>query len=72
LVLNKFAIVASAVLSGLILDWLFNYFNWQLNLSHGKHSAMIGVVYQGSGLILAGLIMVQVQKRYLPNVFHVQ
>ncbi len=70
--LNNFAIVISAVLSGLILIGLFNYLNCQLNLSHGEHLAMIGAVYRGSALILAGLNILQMPKRYLPNVFHVQ
>jgi hypothetical protein len=70
LLLYLIAIVVSAVFSGLILDWLFNYFNWQLDLSHGEHSDMIGAVYQASALILAGLIIVQMQKRYLPQFFY--
>jgi len=69
LILYLIAIVTSAVFAGLTLDWLFTYFNWQLDLSQGAHSDMMGVVYQGSALILAGLILFQMQKRYLPRVF---
>ena len=63
------AITISAVFSGLLLDWMFSYFNWQLDLSHGEHSEMMGAVYQLSALVLAGLIMYQMQKRYLPKIF---
>jgi hypothetical protein len=69
LIFYLIAIVASAIFAGLTLDWLFTYFNWQLDLSHGAHSDMMGAVYQASALILAGLILFQMQKRYLPRVF---
>jgi len=59
LILYLIAIVTSAVFAGLTLDWLFTYFNWQLDLSQGAHSDIMGVVYQGSALILAGLILFQ-------------
>jgi hypothetical protein len=65
LILYLIAIATSAIFAGLTLDWLFTYFNWQLDLSQGVHSDMMGLVYQGSALILAGLILLQMQKRYL-------
>lgn len=69
LMLYLIAIVVSAVSAGLILDWLFTYFNWQLELSHGEHSDIMGLAYQISALVLAGLIGFQLQKRYLPAIF---
>lgn len=70
LMLYLIAIITSAVASGLILDWLFVQFDWQLDLSHGEHSPMVGLVYQVSAIILAALIIIQIQKVYLPKVFN--
>lgn len=61
------AIISSALVSGLILDVLFEHFNWQLQLSHGDHSDMVGVFYQICAVVLAGLIVFQLQKRWLPK-----
>jgi uncharacterized membrane protein YraQ (UPF0718 family) len=62
------AIISSALVSGLILDFLFERFNWQLQLSHGEHSPMVGVFYQVCALVLAGLIVYQLQKMLIPKV----
>ena len=64
------AIVSSALSAGLILDFLFAQFNWQLQLSHGEHSDMVGVLYQGSALVLAAMIVYQLQKMLLPKFFN--
>jgi uncharacterized membrane protein YraQ (UPF0718 family) len=64
------AIVSSALTAGLILDFLFEQFEWQLQLSHGEHSDMIGVFYQGCALVLAGLIVYQLQKILIPKLFN--
>jgi uncharacterized membrane protein YraQ (UPF0718 family) len=61
------AIVCSALAAGLILDFLFEQFEWQLQLSHGEHSDMMGVFYQGCALVLAGLIMYQLKKMLIPK-----
>ena len=63
------AIVLSALTAGLILDFLFEQFSWQLQLSHGEHSDMMGIFYQGCAWVLAGLIVYQLQKKLLPNFF---
>ena len=63
------AIISSALISGIILDMLFKQFDWQMQLSHGEHSDMIGILYQGSALVLAGLIVYQLQKMLLPKLF---
>jgi uncharacterized membrane protein YraQ (UPF0718 family) len=61
------AITSSAIAAGIILDFLFNYFDWQLHLSHGEHSAMMGFLYSASAMILAGLILFQYHKVYWPK-----
>ena len=61
------AIISSALVAGLILDILFEQFDWQLQLSHGEHSDMVGVFYQGCALVLAGLIVYQLQKMLIPK-----
>jgi hypothetical protein len=61
------AIVCSAITAGLILDFLFEQFDWQLQLSHGGHSDMVGIFYQGCALVLAGLIVYQLQKILIPK-----
>ncbi|MCF2947537.1 SO_0444 family Cu/Zn efflux transporter [Paraglaciecola aquimarina] len=57
-------IIVSALFAGLLLDYLFGQFNWQLDLSHGQHSDMIGLFYQTCAWILAGLILIQFLKNY--------
>jgi hypothetical protein len=56
------AIISSALIAGLILDVLFEQFNWKMQLSHGEHSDMVGGLYQICALVLAGLIVYQLQK----------
>lgn len=63
------AIISSALVSGLILDMLFKQFDWQMQLSHGEHSNMMGILYQGCALVLAGLIVYQLQKMLIPKFF---
>ncbi len=65
LVIYLIAIVVSAVSSGLLLDYLFELFQWEMQLAHGDHSDMMGFLYQASAVVLAGLIVFQLQKRYL-------
>lgn len=68
LIIYLIAIIGSAIASGLLFDWMFVQFDWQLDLSHGDHSPMVGFVYQASAIALAGLIIFQMQKAYLPKV----
>ena len=65
LVIYLIAIVVSAVGSGLLLDYLFDTFQWEMQLVHGDHSDMMGFFYQASAIVLAGLIAFQLQKRFL-------
>jgi uncharacterized membrane protein YraQ (UPF0718 family) len=67
LVIYLIAIVVSAVSSGLLLDYLFELFQWEMQLAHGDHSDMMGFLYQASALVLAGLIVIQLQKKYVPQ-----
>lgn len=71
LALYLLAIVSSALIAGLCLDFLFDTFEWQLQLSHGEHSDMVGIFYQGCAIVLAGLIIYQLQKMLIPklNIF---
>lgn len=71
LALYLIAIVVSAVSSGLLLDYLFDTFQWQLQLAHGDHSDMMGFLYQASAVVLGGLILFQLQKRYLKPLFSI-
>ncbi|MFT6988734.1 MAG: uncharacterized membrane protein YraQ (UPF0718 family) [Paraglaciecola sp.] len=64
------AIIISALTAGLVLDFLFEQFNWQLQLSHGEHSNMMGIFYQVCALVLAGLIVYQLQKILLPKLLN--
>lgn len=66
LILYLLAIVGSAIVSGLLLDYLFIQANLSLDLSHGEHSDMMGLVYQVSAIVLALLIAFQLKKQYLP------
>ena len=70
LVLYLVAIIVSAIASGLLLDWLFVQFDWQLDLAHGEHSPMVGLLYQFSAVILAALIAIQMKKAYFPKVLN--
>lgn len=67
LVLYLLAIITSALGAGIILDLLFEQFNWQLQLSHGAHSDMMGVFYTGCAVVLAAMILYQMQKILIPK-----
>ena len=55
-------IISSVLISGLILHALLKQLDLQMQLSHGEHSNMVGTLYQGCALVLAGLIVYQLQK----------
>ncbi|MDP5030159.1 MAG: SO_0444 family Cu/Zn efflux transporter [Paraglaciecola sp.] len=67
LVLYLASIVVSALAAGLILDYLFELFSWQLQLNMGEHSEMVSTLYQFSAVVLAGLILYQLYKRWMPS-----
>mgnify|MGYP003647741519 CR=1 FL=1 len=61
------SITVSALAAGLSLDLMFEYFGWQMQLVHGGHEGILGVVYQTSAVILAILIAYQLYKSYMPK-----
>ncbi|KXI29637.1 SO_0444 family Cu/Zn efflux transporter [Paraglaciecola hydrolytica] len=61
------SITLSALVAGLTLDFLFDYFGWQMQLAHGGHEGMLGFVYQASAVILALLMGFQLYKTYMPK-----
>lgn len=67
LVIYLLGIVISALSAGLLLDALFNYYDWHLSLNHGEHEGMLSTLYQLSAVILAGLIAYQMYKTYMPK-----
>lgn len=68
LALYLVALISSAVLAGLAVDALFNYYNISMHLVHGEHSDMLGTVHLLSGIILCALMVWQMGKwlRKLP------
>lgn len=67
LVLYLVSITVSALAAGLLLDFLFTYFDWQLQLVNGQHDEFISGLYQASAVILAGLILFQMYKKWMPK-----
>jgi uncharacterized protein len=67
LVLYLVSITVSALAAGLFLDFLFTYFNWQLQLVNGQHDELVSGLYQASAVILAGLILFQMYKKWMPK-----
>ncbi|MGJ8681059.1 SO_0444 family Cu/Zn efflux transporter [Paraglaciecola sp.] len=63
LLIYLIGIIMSALSIGLLLDYLFDLFDWQLNLTHGQHSEMLGILYQACAWVLAGLIVFQIIKQ---------
>lgn len=51
------ALIGSALVAGMALDAVMQLYGWQLMLSHGEHSEMQSLLYQGSAVILAGLML---------------
>lgn len=67
LALYLVSIIVSALASGLLLDFMFDHFAWKLHLVHGQHSEMVSVIYQVSAVILMGLILFQLYKKWMPK-----
>ncbi|WP_340680984.1 SO_0444 family Cu/Zn efflux transporter [Paraglaciecola sp.] len=61
------SITLSALAAGLTLDFLFDYFSWEMQLVHGGHEGVMGLIYQVSAVILALLIAFQLYKKYWPK-----
>ena len=67
LIIYLSSIILSALIAGLSLDYLMTTFSWKLALTHGEHSSMLGSFYQLSAIVLAGLIIFQMCKKYRPE-----
>ncbi|MCV2402531.1 SO_0444 family Cu/Zn efflux transporter [Marinomonas sp. C2222] len=60
-------VIATAIASGLILDWLVKYFDWSMQVNAGHHHPMTDPLYIASAIVLAGLIGFQYMKKYTRN-----
>jgi uncharacterized protein len=67
LALYLLAVVSVAVASGVLLDYLFDLFQWQLQLTNVPHEGMTGLIYNGSALILATLMLARFYKKWRPK-----
>ena len=50
------SVIVSALACGLIVDGVFEYFDWTLDINLGTHHEMVTLLYQLCAIILAGLI----------------
>lgn len=57
------ALIGSALLSGFVVDALFEQFSFSLDLVHGEHSDMLSIVHQLGAVILAALLVWQMLKQ---------
>ena len=62
LVIYLTSVIFSAIASGLLVDYLFDKFNWSLDLTAGGHDEMTSLLYSASAFILATLILYQYGK----------
>jgi uncharacterized membrane protein YraQ (UPF0718 family) len=67
LMLYLIAIVFTAILSGLTLDYIIDVMGWQLTLQHGQHGDMVNRFYQLCAIVLAILISYQMHLKYTKN-----
>lgn len=57
-------VISSALLMGILLDWIVDYYQLTIEVSHGEHGDMTSIVYSASAIILAGLIIWQYIKKW--------
>ncbi len=57
-------VVLTAVASGLIFDWILNFYGIQIQVEMGAHGEMTSLLYSISALILAALIVYQYGKKF--------
>lgn len=62
------SVIGSAITAGLTLDYVIATTGWQLNLVHGAHDDMVNTLYQVSAVILAGLILYRMSRKFMPRV----
>lgn len=58
------AVVFTALIMGLGLDWIIEYFQLTIEVSQGEHGEMTSLLYSVSAMILAGLIVWQYGKKF--------
>ena len=56
-------VVLTAVVSGLIFDWVLNFYGIHIQVEMGSHGEMTSLLYRLSALILAALIIYQYGKK---------
>jgi len=60
-------VISTAIVSGLVLDWVLETFQITIQVSHGQHSEMTSLFYSVSAIVLAGLIIAQYYKKFSNN-----
>jgi len=60
-------VISTAIVSGLVLDWVLETFQITIQVSHGQHSEMTSLFYSVSAIVLAGLIIAQYFKKFSNN-----
>jgi len=56
-------VIVTALVMGLLFDWLLNYFDIVIAVSQGEHGEMTSLFYAASAIILAALIVWQYAKK---------
>ena len=56
-------VIVTALVMGLSFDWILNYFDIVIAVSHGHHGEMTSLLYSASAIILASLIIWQYAKK---------
>lgn len=56
-------VIVTALIMGLLFDWLLSYFDIKIAVEMGAHNDMASLLYSASAIILAGLIVFQYGKK---------
>mgnify|MGYP000202669286 CR=1 FL=1 len=56
-------VIVTALVMGLSFDWILNYFDIVIAVSHGHHGEMTSLLYSASAIVLASLIIWQYAKK---------
>jgi uncharacterized membrane protein YraQ (UPF0718 family) len=57
-------VIVTALVMGLTLDWMVEYFQLSIEVSQGEHGDVASLLYSASAIILAALIIWQYGKRF--------
>lgn len=63
LVIYLISLIGAALVSGWVVDAIFNYYAITMTLSHGEHSDMSSAIHQFAAIILAILVTWQIVKK---------